>query len=140
MRDSLETGDQMFLHVSHDLSALDPCRYDAAGGPTADKQVANVLTGLGFSLDQYDKKCSEFSGGWQVGAESTLRLLAAQRVRGYRPRQRVQWRLAGGMGLLAAQSVGWYRPGLVGLHARGTRAGYTQEQMRLDPHRLKRLK
>ena len=42
--------------------------YEAAGGPTADKEVANVLTGLGFSMEQYDKKCSEFSGGWQVGS------------------------------------------------------------------------
>jgi hypothetical protein len=40
--------------------------YEASGGPTADKKIANVLTGLGFSLAQYDKKCSEFSGGWQV--------------------------------------------------------------------------
>jgi len=41
--------------------------YEAAGGPTADKEIANVLTGLGFSIEQYDKKCSEFSGGWQAG-------------------------------------------------------------------------
>jgi ATP-binding cassette subfamily F protein 3 len=40
--------------------------YELAGGSTADKLVANVLTGLGFPLEKYDKKCSEFSGGWQV--------------------------------------------------------------------------
>lgn len=40
--------------------------YDAADGATADRRVANVLTGLGFSAEQYDKRCSEFSGGWQM--------------------------------------------------------------------------
>lgn len=40
----------------------------AAGGPDADKRVANVLNGLGFKQDQWSKSCSEFSGGWQVRA------------------------------------------------------------------------
>jgi ATPase subunit of ABC transporter with duplicated ATPase domains len=38
----------------------------AAGGPDADKRVANVLTGLGFKQEQWNKACAEFSGGWQV--------------------------------------------------------------------------
>eukprot|EP00798_Chlamydomonas_sp_ICE-L_P029123 gene29123-32341_t len=40
--------------------------YEAAGGPTADKTVANVLTGLGFNKEQFHKNASEFSGGWQM--------------------------------------------------------------------------
>lgn len=46
--------------------------YEAAGGPTADKRVANVLSGLGFSQQQYTKLCSEFSGGWQVRRQGRL--------------------------------------------------------------------
>ena len=59
---AMESGDPMageMLEKANDA-------YEAAGGPTADKDIANVLTGLGFSIEQYDKKCSEFSGGWQM--------------------------------------------------------------------------
>ena len=59
---AMEAGDPMageMLEKANDA-------YEAAGGPTADKDIANVLTGLGFSVEQYDKKCSEFSGGWQM--------------------------------------------------------------------------
>ncbi len=41
-------------------------RFDAAGGYDADRRIANVLTGLGFEQEQWHKRCSEFSGGWQV--------------------------------------------------------------------------
>lgn len=40
--------------------------FEAAGGYDVDKKIANVLNGLGFRQDQWFKKCSEFSGGWQV--------------------------------------------------------------------------
>ncbi|MEW5302176.1 MAG: hypothetical protein WDW36_004981 [Sanguina aurantia] len=39
--------------------------FEAAGGYDVDKKIANVLNGLGFRQDQWFKKCSEFSGGWQ---------------------------------------------------------------------------
>ena len=61
---AMEAGDPL----AGDLLESANDAYEAAGGPTADKKVANVLTGLGFGLEQYDKKCSEFSGGWQVCA------------------------------------------------------------------------
>ena len=41
-------------------------RFEAAGGYDADKRIANVLTGLGFKQEDWNKSCSEFSGGWQV--------------------------------------------------------------------------
>ncbi|GAX72848.1 hypothetical protein CEUSTIGMA_g303.t1 [Chlamydomonas eustigma] len=59
---AMEQGDPM----AGELLTQANDAYEAAGGPTADKKIANVLTGLGFSFAQYDKKCSEFSGGWQM--------------------------------------------------------------------------
>lgn len=59
---AMEDGDP----TAGDLLADANDAYEAAGGPTADRKIANVLTGLGFSIPQYDKKCSEFSGGWQM--------------------------------------------------------------------------
>ncbi|DBB07409.1 TPA: hypothetical protein ACH3X3_008894 [Trebouxia sp. C0006] len=41
-------------------------KFEAAGGYDADKRIANVLTGLGFKQEEWNKSCSEFSGGWQM--------------------------------------------------------------------------
>lgn len=40
--------------------------FDAAGGYTVDQKIGNVLKGLGFKEEDYERKCSEFSGGWQM--------------------------------------------------------------------------
>jgi ATPase subunit of ABC transporter with duplicated ATPase domains len=40
--------------------------FEAAGGYTVEQKIANVLKGLGFVEEDYDRKCSEFSGGWQM--------------------------------------------------------------------------
>lgn len=40
--------------------------FDLAGGYTAEQTVETMLRGLGFSEDDFDKSCSEFSGGWQM--------------------------------------------------------------------------
>ncbi|KAG2502022.1 hypothetical protein HYH03_000516 [Edaphochlamys debaryana] len=40
--------------------------WEAAGGPESERTITNVLTGLGFRQDQFHKRCSEFSGGWQM--------------------------------------------------------------------------
>ncbi len=41
-------------------------RWEAAGGPIAEKRVTNVLVGLGFRAAQFHRPCTEFSGGWQM--------------------------------------------------------------------------
>ncbi|KAL0040705.1 hypothetical protein WJX79_002387 [Trebouxia sp. C0005] len=41
-------------------------KFEAAGGYDADKRIANVLTGLGFKQEEWNKSCGEFSGGWQM--------------------------------------------------------------------------
>ena len=50
------------------LSALDAAavEFEAAGGYTVEQKIGNVLKGLGFVESDYDKLCSEFSGGWQM--------------------------------------------------------------------------
>ena len=40
--------------------------YEAAGGYTVEQKIGGVLKGLGFLEEDYDRKCSEFSGGWQM--------------------------------------------------------------------------
>lgn len=40
--------------------------FEAAGGYTVDQKIANVLKGLGFLEEDYDRLCAEFSGGWQM--------------------------------------------------------------------------
>jgi ATPase subunit of ABC transporter with duplicated ATPase domains len=40
--------------------------YEAAGGYTVEQKIGGVLKGLGFLETDYDRLCSEFSGGWQM--------------------------------------------------------------------------
>ena len=40
--------------------------FEAAGGLTAEKRISSVLKGLGFSTEEQDRLCAEFSGGWQM--------------------------------------------------------------------------
>ncbi len=40
--------------------------FRAKEGYTIDMQVGSILTGLGFSKDDWAKPCEEFSGGWQM--------------------------------------------------------------------------
>ena len=41
-------------------------RYDALDGFTADARVDEVLQGLGFKRDDFERDCGELSGGWQM--------------------------------------------------------------------------
>ena len=40
--------------------------FEAAGGYTVEQKIGGVLKGLGFLEEDYDRVCSEFSGGWQM--------------------------------------------------------------------------
>ena len=50
------------------LTALEEAsiEFEAAGGYTVEQKISNVLKGLGFNEEDYDRLCSEFSGGWQM--------------------------------------------------------------------------
>ena len=51
-----------------ELEVLDKATsdFEAVGGYTVEKRVTLVLSGLGFEMDEFDKPCSSFSGGWQM--------------------------------------------------------------------------
>jgi ATP-binding cassette subfamily F protein 3 len=40
--------------------------FQMQGGLTLDAETARVLRGLGFPPSDYDRRCEEFSGGWQM--------------------------------------------------------------------------
>lgn len=40
--------------------------FRSKDGYTIEMQVGTILTGLGFSKDEWGKPCEEFSGGWQM--------------------------------------------------------------------------
>lgn len=40
--------------------------FEREGGYEQDEKIARVLGGLGFAKDDWDRKCMELSGGWQM--------------------------------------------------------------------------
>lgn len=56
-----DTSDDMLQKLSEAT-----VEFEAAGGYDLEKKIANVLNGLGFVEDDWDRLCSEFSGGWQM--------------------------------------------------------------------------
>ncbi|MFH1468141.1 MAG: ABC-F family ATP-binding cassette domain-containing protein [Pseudomonadota bacterium] len=51
-------------------------RFRLAGGYAAEERVGEVLWGLGFRREDWEKPCSTFSGGWQVRIELCCLLLS----------------------------------------------------------------
>jgi len=80
--DELRAMEQKFEALAHALSELDPAsaeyatvadRYSHVEGRlrhhdvyALDAQVGGVLTGLGFSKEDWTRRTEEFSGGWQM--------------------------------------------------------------------------
>ncbi|HVT97887.1 MAG TPA: ABC-F family ATP-binding cassette domain-containing protein [Acidobacteriaceae bacterium] len=80
--DELRAMEQEFEQLAHALSELDPAskEYEAAADRYShvegrlrhhdvyalDAQVGGVLTGLGFSKEDWTRRTEEFSGGWQM--------------------------------------------------------------------------
>ena len=80
--DELRAMEQEFEALAHALSELDPAsaeyatvadRYSHVEGRlrhhdvyALDAQVGGVLTGLGFSKEDWTRRTEEFSGGWQM--------------------------------------------------------------------------
>ena len=52
-------------------------RFENVGGYRRDAAVAHVLGGLGFSVGDWDRLCSDFSGGWRMRIELVKLLLSA---------------------------------------------------------------
>jgi len=80
--DELRAMEQEFEQLAHKLAELDPAsreyetaadRYNHVEGRlrhhdvyALDAQVGGVLTGLGFSKEDWTRRTEEFSGGWQM--------------------------------------------------------------------------
>ncbi|GFR43392.1 hypothetical protein Agub_g4469 [Astrephomene gubernaculifera] len=72
----LRAAERDMRRAERELEAGDPSaatrlaaaqeRWEAAGGPSADRTISQVLGGLGFAPGQFHRPCSEFSGGWQM--------------------------------------------------------------------------
>src|SRR5581483_2314064 len=41
-------------------------QFEQLGGYRVEAEIAQILAGLGFSPDERDKPCDQFSGGWQM--------------------------------------------------------------------------
>ena len=90
--DELRTMEQEIEHLAGQLSELDHsgAEYEAAAerysmlqerfhtmdGYALDAQVGSVLTGLGFSKEDWKRQTNEFSGGWQMRIALAKLLLA----------------------------------------------------------------
>ena len=41
-------------------------RFESVGGNSVERRVSDVLTGLGFAREAWDRPCAALSGGWQM--------------------------------------------------------------------------
>ena len=65
-----------YMALLHELSDIDE-RFSIIGGHSSDADVEQVLLGLGFLREEFNKLVSEFSGGWQMRIEIAKILLSA---------------------------------------------------------------
>ena len=63
-----------YLKIIDQLSEANE-KYKILGGATIHADVEKVLTGLGFETSDFNRKMSEFSGGWQMRVELAKLLL-----------------------------------------------------------------
>lgn len=68
-------GEDIELSIFDTLSELHN-EFDLLGGNQMEKEVEAVLTGLGFTTSDFQKKINEFSGGWIMRAELGRLLLS----------------------------------------------------------------
>jgi ATP-binding cassette subfamily F protein 3 len=65
-----------YMDLLHELSDIDE-RFNIIGGHSSNADVEQVLLGLGFLREEFDKPVIEFSGGWQMRIEIAKILLSA---------------------------------------------------------------
>ena len=61
-----ESGDDQEACRAADTLMDALSEFDMAGGYEAEKKIAGVLDGLGFARSQWENKCDDLSGGWQM--------------------------------------------------------------------------
>ena len=60
--DAMEAGDP---NAAATLVAANDA-FEAVGGNTVERRVSDVLTGLGFAKEAWERPCAALSGGWQM--------------------------------------------------------------------------
>ncbi len=65
---------ESYLEMIHRLTELNE-RYEMLGGNNIDADVEKTLTGLGFSVSDFNRQTSELSGGWRMRIELAKVLL-----------------------------------------------------------------
>lgn len=61
----LDPESEAYTAAAERFSRLDS-EFRARDGYTLEAQTGSILTGLGFSKDDWHKNCEDFSGGWQM--------------------------------------------------------------------------
>ena len=64
-----------YLKLCDDLASLEE-RFALMGGDQREKNIGQILRGLGFTDKDFDREVSEFSGGWQMRLELAKILLS----------------------------------------------------------------
>ncbi len=70
-------GDEQYALLEKYGAAQD--RYERLGGYELDARARQILGGLGFPVEDFDKPAKEFSGGWQMRIALSKLLLGAPR-------------------------------------------------------------
>jgi len=63
---SCDIADERCLEAATEELGAAGEEFSAAGGYTVDERIARVLRGLGFQEADFERSCSDFSGGWQM--------------------------------------------------------------------------
>ncbi|MFH1049478.1 MAG: ABC-F family ATP-binding cassette domain-containing protein [bacterium] len=63
-----------YLRLIQDLSEANE-KFEILGGASVEAQIEQILTGLGFSRNEFRRPMNEFSGGWQMRVELAKILL-----------------------------------------------------------------
>ena len=64
-----------YMQLITDLNDLNE-RFGMLGGYTIQSEMSQVLIGLGFQLDDFERQTNEFSGGWRMRLELAKILLS----------------------------------------------------------------
>lgn len=70
---------QSYLDLIEELNKLTE-RFTLVGGYTYHGDLEKILTGLGFTTEDFDRQTTEFSGGWRMRIELAKLLLAKNDV------------------------------------------------------------
>ena len=75
MSERMDYESDGYMQLITDLNDLNE-RFGMLGGYTIQSEMSQVLIGLGFQLDDFERQTNEFSGGWRMRLELAKILLS----------------------------------------------------------------